>query len=328
MKYAALLFPLLFLTGCATVKEEQIVPFTEEQAKALYARSKPPQAFGLTVYSSDSGPVFAGAGRLHQGDRVEQNFLSPPDSLAPVIALDGRGGLPIPALVDTSSKDNWITPAAGQQLNLNMLANPKPMSTFALHVYDEVGGGAGLAQKVRIGDLHMENVVFHLRYATGPLGPLARWVENPAPAVVLGTPFLRAYSYVVLDYPGRRIEFSSTTRLPEPKEETLVARLPLKDLLGALAVEGTLGGEPTTVLLDTAGDYELVMNKPAEASVRRLSVGDLVFPPDVKVVSSMDQGMGPINYPRVGRQLLARFKVSFDFRNKLVYFERPAAEEK
>ena len=79
--------------------------------------------------------------------------------------------------------------------------------------------------------------------------------------------------------------------------------------------------------LDVAGDFELVMNEPPEAAIRRLSLGDLVFPPGVNVVSSMDQGLGTTTYPRIGRLLLSRFVVTFDFRGKRVYFERPAKSD-
>ena len=66
MKLLAPLFSLLLLgaAGCATPKDEAIVPFTQEQLNALFTRARPPQVFGLTVYSSDGGPVFAGGNRV------------------------------------------------------------------------------------------------------------------------------------------------------------------------------------------------------------------------------------------------------------------------
>lgn len=327
MKRLLPLLALLALPGCTSPKNEQIIPFTQEQIKTVYAKARPPQAFGLTVYSSDAGPFFAGAGRVHEGDKAVRPFLGPRDSTAPVIGLDGRGEKGLPALIDTTAKDNWVTAADGLKLGIIMLAGPAPFQATAQHVYDEIGGGAGLVQKVQLDELHMENVVFYMRAASGPLGPAARWLESPRPVAVLGSTFLRSYSYVQLDYPNRSAFFASTARLPVPAEPTLVAKLPLKDVYGAMAVEGAMDGDPVTILLDTAGDFELVLNEPPEPTMRRLSIGDLVFPPDVKVVSSMDQGLGPTVYPRVGRRLLSRYKISFDFRNKLVYFERPAPQD-
>ncbi len=319
---------LFLLVGCfTTTKNATIVPFSREQANALLAKARAPQVFGLTAYTSDAGPVFAGAHRVHQGDVARLNFLGDKTSTAPIVMLDGRGKLNMPALLDTCARDSWVTAAGGAQLSVTLLSGPPPYQAVAAHVYDEIGGAAGVAQKVVLEESHIENVIFYLRLAQGPLGPLARWLNDPAPAAVLGSSFLRAFSFVQVDYPQRKTVFASSTRFIPPPADTLVAKLPLKEILGVPAVDGALDGDPVTVLLDTAGDYDLVMNEPPSDTIRRLSIGDLVFPPDVKVVSSMDQGLGPISYPRVGRRLLARYKITFDFKGKSVFFERPALAE-
>ena len=328
MKRILLALPLLVLAGCATPPDETVIPFNAEQTKTLYAKARPPQVFGLTVYNSDNGPFFAGAGRLHQGEKADMPFLAETDATAPLVALGGRGAVGLPALLDTTAKDNWVTAGAAQQVGLIMLTGPGPYQSMPQHVYDEIGGLAGVAQQVKLDTLSAENVVFHVRAATGPLGSLARWVKKPDPIVVLGTAFLRAFSYVQIDFTKRLANFSATARFSPPPPETLVAALPLKDVSGALAVEGSLDGDPMTILLDVAGDFELVMNEPPDATVRRLSLGDLVFPPNVNIVASMDQGLGNTVHPRVGRKLLSRYKVTFDFRGKLVYFERPLADGK
>lgn len=325
MNRLLLSLPLLALLGCATTpKDKPTIPFTQEQSKALYAKARPPQVFGLTVYTSDNGPFFAGAGRLHPGQQAERPLLGEKNSVAPLVGLNGRGAKDMPALLDTTAKDNWLTARMGQQLGLTMLSAPGPYVSQAQHVYDDIGGLAGVAHQIGMEELTAENVVFHVRAATGPLGPLARWVTQPTPEIVLGTSFLRAFSSVQVDYPQRKVRFAATHRYPAPAPDRLVAALPLKDVQGALAVEGALDGDPMTILLDVAGDFELVMNEPPETTIRRLSLGDLVFPPGVNVVASMDQGLGTTTYPRIGRRLLSRFVVTFDFRGKLVYFERPA----
>lgn len=314
---------LFALAGCATPKDEQIVPFSQEQTRAAFARARPPQAFGLTVYTTDLGPVFAGSHRLHPGDLAMRSFLRSGDPKAPVIEIVARGDRKISALVDTSSRENWVTPSAAMQMDYVALAGPNPFLARAAHVYDEGGGYAGIVHKIVLDELHAENVIFHMRAATGPLGPPARWLDKPPPQAVLGITFLRAFSYVQLDFARQRAIFASTAAFRVPTEETLVARLPLKEVRGVFAVEGAMDGEPMTFVLDTGGDYELVMNEPPAPTVRRLSIGDLVFPPDVTVAASADQGLGEISYPRIGRRLLARYGVTFDFRGKSVYFERP-----
>lgn len=316
---------LLALAGCATPRDEHIVPFTAEQRQAFFARARPPQAYGLTVYSTENGPVFAGSHRLHQGDVAMLGFEASGSADAPVVRITARGDQHVTALLDTSSRENWVIPTAALRMGLTALSGPNPYETRAAHVYDEVGGYAGLVHKITMEELHAENIVFYTRAAFGPLGPPARWLDNPPPQAVLGTSFLRAFSYVQIDFRARLALLASTQSFKAPPAETLVAKVPLKDVRGVLGVEGLMDGEPMTFILDTGGDFELVMNDPPAPTVRRLSVGELVFPREVNVVASMEQGLGETSYPRIGRKLLARYRISIDFRNKWVYFERPAS---
>lgn len=314
---------ILAFAGCASPPDEHIIPFNAQQTQALFARARPPQAFGLTVYNTDRGPVFAGAHRVHAGQVAQMPFLSSPDSRAPVIALTARGIKDIPALLDTASPANWIIPAQAQPMGIVALAGPNPYQANASHVYDEVGGYAGVMHKILLDKLHVENVVFYIRAATGPLGPPARWHQDPAPQAVLGVPFLRAFSFVTFDFANRSILFSATTPFPGASEDSLLARAPLLDIRGAIGVAGTILGEPTTFILDTGGDFELAQNAPADPTIRRIAVDDLVLSREVQVASAREIGLGDIEYPRIGLGLLSRYRVTFDFRNKQVIFERP-----
>lgn len=315
---------LILLIGCATPQDEQIIPFTQQQARALFRNARPPQAFGLTVYNTERGPVFAGSHRVHAGHVAQMPFLNKSDERAPVIGVTARGVKDIHALIDTASRENWIVPGLANDIAIVPLAGPNPYEEKAAHVYDDIGGYAGLLHKLMLDKLHVENVVFYIRGATGPMGPPARWLQNPAPQAVLGAPFLRAFSFVTLDFLNRSALFAATTPYPGADEDLLIARVPLLDIRGVLAVEGALSGEPTTFILDTGGDFDLALNEPKEQTIRRLSVGDLVFPPEAIVKSARDIGLGEIEYPRIGRGLLARYKVTFDFRSRAVWFERPA----
>ncbi len=325
MRYIAILLTASLLAGCATTKDEHIVPFTRQQTSALLKNARPPQAFGLTVYNTERGPVFAGSHRVHAGHAAQMPFQNRSDPKAPVVGFAARGIKDIPALIDTASRENWIVPSVAQDIAIVPLAGPNPFETQAVHVYDEIGGMAGLLHKLMLDTLHVENVVFYIRAASGPLGPPARWVQNPSPSAVLGVPFLRAFSYVTLDFPARSAIFSSTLPFPGASDDSLLVKLPLLDIRGVLGVEGTLRGEPTTFIIDTGGDFELALNDPEEPTVRRLAIGDLVVPPEISVVSAREIGLGEIEYPRIGRGLMARYKITFDFRNRQIWVERPSA---
>lgn len=314
---------VLCLVGCTTPPDEHIIPFSQNQTQALFTRARPPQAFGLTVYSTERGPVFAGANRVHTGQTAELPFRNRSDVRAPEINLTARGIKEIPALIDTASRESWVTSAMAAQMQIVMLSGPNPYHAEAAHVYDDIGGYAALMHKLILDGLHVENVLLHVRAASGPLGAPARWLENPEPQLVLGAPFLRAFSYLSLNFAKQTASFSATTPFRTP-EASLLARVPLIDVHGVLGAAGTLNGEPTTFILDTGGSFELAQNEPVNPTVRRITVGDLVFPPDINVTAAREIGLGEIETPRIGRALLSRYNITFDFRNKVIYFERPA----
>jgi hypothetical protein len=65
---------------------------------------------------------------------------------------------------------------------------------------------------------------------------------------------------VRFDFPGRSVRFSSSGRAYKPANAAAVAAdLPLLDWRGRPAVAATLGGQPTTLILDTGGDFDLAL---------------------------------------------------------------------
>lgn len=325
MKYA--LFPIVvaaFLVGCATTpKDEQIVPFNREQARALFKNARPPQAFGLTVYTTERGPLFAGAHRVRPNEMDVLRFIGAGKSSAPIIGVEARGIKNIPALIDTVARENWITSRLAVQAAMTPLAGPNPYELLPAHVYDEVGGYAGLLHRLIVGSIYVENAVLGIRAAAGPMGAPARWHSSPAPEIVLGMPFLRAFSFVTIDFPARQVLFASGLPYPGPSEDTLIEQLPMLDIRGVIGVEGSIAGEPTTFLVDTGGDFQVAMNDPKDPVIRRMSLGDLVLR-NVAVTPALDAGLGEIEYPRIGRGILEKYRITLDFRTRTIWFERPA----
>lgn len=58
------------------------------------------------------------------------------------------------------------------------------------------------------------------------------------------------------------------------------------------------------------------------ATVERLSLGDLVIL-DALANAAQSYNLGMPETPRVGYELLSRFKVTFDFKRQVIVFERP-----
>lgn len=313
----------LFLAGCATTPpNDAITPLTDAQLSQLQKTSRAPEVFGLTAYRSDSGPIFAGGQRVHQGDRATLTFASEPNSTAPLVLMQPGGEGEVRALVDTTSRDNWLTLPAAALFHVTPLGTP-PFARKAEHVYDDIGGYVSVAQKIRLDKMHVENALFFVHAANGPIGPVGRWENKPRLDAVLGSAMLRACQHVQFDFVHRSVIFSATSSY-QPNSEKLIASLPMKDAQGAIACEGLVDGKRATILIDTGGDFEFAMTDPPDSSIRQLSAGDLVFR-NVSVENCFELGLGLPDHPRIGRRLLAKFKVTFDFRKKLIHFEKPDA---
>lgn len=310
------------VTGCGTTskKDAAPVPLSEANLKALANRAKDPRIFGLTVYPSDAGPVLAGSWRTHEGEVAAVNFPGTGDSTAPVVEIRPAGALAVDALLDTSSPQCWSTLAAFKSLNMELLAAPSLLESKPGHVYDEVSGYLAVIPRLNIERITLENALIQVRGAAGSLGPLARGVEKAE--LVLGMDAIRTFNHVQFVFPSRFVLFSATSDA-QPDETKVLATVPLLSLGGALGVEGVIEGQPAKFVIDTAGDFAVALaTNVAGGTLKQISVGDLVFR-DVQSQPGMSMGLGPIQYPRIGRRLLTRMTLTVDNRAKVVRFERP-----
>lgn len=307
--------------GCASPPKEPVL-FTQAQVKAIGQSARMPNVFGITVYPSENGTVFKGGNRLHESQKAQVPFKSPRKSTAPVVELLPPEPKGFRVLIDTSSRENWINLDASQKANITLLGQPL-YNARAEHVDESIGGTAGLAPQLRFKDqLFLEDTIFYVQNAFGPLGPESRSETNARPDAVIGMSLLRNFSYVQLDFPQREVVLASTKKYAAD-ETRLIAKLPMLDVKGALACDAVIDGEPATVIIDTGGDFELAMKDAPLRPLRQVSVGDLVARQAV-ASDSEALGLGLIDYPRFGRKVLARFKITLDFKNKLIWVESPA----
>jgi hypothetical protein len=277
--------------------------------------------FGLTVYRSDAGPVFAGSHRIHHNQSAALEFVEQAGRQAPIVSIKLSGDVAISALVDTTSRDNWTTLPAIIRLNGTAIG-PPGFGRTADHVLDDIGGMLFVTSRLKLDTVDIANALFYARVAHGPLGSLARWVPEPDPAIVLGVAALRPFPLVQFDFAKGRLLLASS-EVYEPAPERLIATLPLEEVQGALACDGVMEGKTARFLIDVAGDFEIAMKDPPTPKMRQISLGDLVVR-QATTQSSFDLGLGLSDYPRIGRQILERFVVSIDFRGKRIHFERPA----
>lgn len=308
----------LLLTACGTLKRpETSTPMSTDDKASFLKRAKEPQVFGLTAYSSEEGAVFAGAFRQHKGQVSRSPFRSGSNTTTPVLAINGDKVL---ALIDSSAAESWITAEATIDLKLFGLIGPNPFEKQPRHVYDTIGGFAGVLPKMTIDDVHVENAVLYIRNARGPLGPLTRWEKEPYLDAVLGADFLRSFQFVRISLRGRYVVLSATDPYPTPANA--IAVLPTVELQGGIAVEAVVNGEPTPMLIDIAGDFEIAMDAPESPTLRQVSLGDIVFR-QTQVDSTYELGLGLQAAPRIGRQLLEKYDIVINNLGREIIFERP-----
>lgn len=313
-----LLITLLVVMACSTKRPLQHSTAVGKEERSLFtSRSKPPQIFDLTTMSTGRGPVFAGSFRqnLNHIDKLE--FASAKNSTAPIIAINDKKTL---LLLDSSSPDSWLTFDAAVGMNVTALAGPELFEKNPSHVIDEMGGFAAVLPRLSIGKLYLDNAVFYVRNARGPLDSLTRWEKSPFVHGVLGADFLRSFEFIRVSLRGRQAVFCGVNLYPYT--DSALTKLPVSDLNGAMAVTCSIDGEKQDVVIDIAGDFELAMENPRGGVVKQLTMGDIVFR-KVEAVPAFDLGLPKNGPPRIGRQLLERYDLVFNQRGRELLIEMP-----
>ena len=306
--------------GCRTRMASEARPLTKQELRGLFARAQDPRRSWITVHRADSGLTFTGQNRMHKSQLAGLRFESREHPEAPVIYIRTSRKRKFTALFDTTSARSWLTPDAFAAMNGAPLG-PPAYRLPARHIAEEEVGYAGVVNKVLFDKLNMDNALFCAWDKAGPMGPLARGIRQPRIDCVIGLDMIQSFHHVQIDYPLRTVYLSAGSGYA-PDENLLVASVPYHEIAGALAVHGKINGEPATILVDTAGDFVFAADEEAFTTVRQLDIGNLVFR-NVEADDPEDYDVGLRRYPRIGRKLLQRFRVTIDSEAKIIHFEKP-----
>jgi len=309
----------LMVTSCSKLNSQPSSSsmLSQSELSTLIKRGKAPQVFGLTAYSTENGALFAGSYRLHKGQAGRIEFQSDKNSTTPIIGVNDNDQM---MLIDSSSAESWISPGANIAMNGVVLKDQYVFEKYPRHVYETVGGMAVVVPKMTIDKIHIENAVFYMRAASGPLNMLTRWEKSSSINGVFGADFLRAFQFVRISLRNRYVFLSATSAYP-PNEVTLTT-VNTKDLQGGIGVDAMLDGEKKSVMIDLAGDFEVAISQPSDSKMRQISIGDAVFR-QVEVVSGFEIGLGTNSVPRIGRQLLEKYDLVFNNFGKQLIIEIP-----
>ncbi|MGD9611939.1 MAG: hypothetical protein AB7V22_03470 [Kiritimatiellia bacterium] len=331
---------LLGVGGCATPKPPEPAPLSQDEVDQFLAGGRDARAYGITIYPSAAGTRFEFANRPRPERTARLDFAGPRFSRMPIVK--GRSAVtdPFPLLLDTSARQSWATLAAAKGLEYRVFAPAE--GEYADHVAATIPGYAGVGNKLIFDKLHVESPVYYVAPAGGGLGAFARAAERPdldPPTaarraktagrlpLVLGSATLRNFAFVRFDFPGRAVVLSSTRAYQPANASAVAANLPMLDWRGRPAVQAALAGEPLLLVIDTAGDFDLVLSgEQAEGAMAELALGARAVG-DVEIAAAAAFGL-PEEFPaRLGLGVLADYAVTLDFKNRRVWFEDPRRTE-
>ena len=335
---------LLSAAGCAYFRKPLAqVPLSQDELDAFVSSGRDARYYGITTYQDPAGARFEFANRVHQDRGAQMDFVSPRRSRVPVIRARTATFVEFNFLLDSSARQNWLLMPSVEAMDYR--AFKPPVGEYADHVVAEIPGYAGVANKTVLDELHIESPVYYVPPARGGLGALARAEEteksgaDPKSAkirralgtrthAVMGAALMRSFAYVRFDFPGRAVRFSSHSTYKPPVPSAVLANLPMRDWRGRPAVQAALDGEPLTLVIDTAGDFQLALPGESRAGPGVLTLGELKLDA-VRLDSSAALGL-PAAFPaRLGLGLLSRYIVTLDHKQQRVWIEDPfSAPEK
>lgn len=313
-----LCFCLLLAGGCTTPPQEDR-PLERDELRALLARAKNPRSLYLTVYEGPAGPEFENAHRVHMDQAAHEPFAGSGDQPC-MITVRGGSSTPLTALLDPSTPESWTTVPMKKEIPLLPLGPPYYQVQSA-HLGQTKGGFLAFASAIKINSVIVDSCLFSIRNNIGGLGPFARGIETPKIDMVLGHQFLQAFNFVRLNYPEQTVSFSTTRPFPEPGP-TLLTKLPLHMIKGALGTEAVVRGEDTKILLDLAGNYSVAVSERMDEKNINVFLGDLALR-RLSPWTFDHLGLTESRYPRLGWQVLRQFVITLDYQRDVIWLERP-----
>ncbi len=323
MIYPFLILLLTYVTGCTTPRESQPIPLTAKERELFFSRAQDERRFWLTRYEASYGPVFAGGHRLHTDKQTLVPFATRRNATAPAISIRLRSPNEQLALIDTSLRGNWIEFGLATDEGLIPIG-PPPHRLFATHVRDPIPGYLSAASRMSIDQLFIDTALFYVKGAHGPMTDLTRNNDDLRAPIVLGSDFLRAFSFVRIDFNARTVHFSTTIPYPIDPDQ-IITSAPMLDLNGTIAVEGFLDETHTLFLLDSLGDYHIAAEELDSNTVRQVMINHLVMR-NVPATDTHSLALGFTDLPRIGRNFLESFIIVFDNQKRLIHFERPLTQ--
>jgi hypothetical protein len=299
---------LLLLAGACKTTETKPVPWKEQSA--YLAKVRDPRIYGFSIYQTPGGIEYRGGGRLHpnQGAVLPMKAKEP---LRPVVMLRGNFGMESPILLDFCASASWL------EFDLAKTLGAMPVGELEAQLVkrpgEEIAESLSMVPSMRFKQLFIEQPLVYVRMATGPLGPLARGIEEPELKGVIGWDLLKKFEQIQLDYADGKVALLTGGIAYAPDPSQLIAKVSLVKYAGACAVRGLIAGKEGMIFIDPAGDFEVATDGAAAVSSIQLDA-DLLF--SAPAVANSPGGT------RIGVRLLQKYKITICPQAGAVYFEK------
>jgi len=253
---------------------------------------------------------YRGGTRVHpnQGAALPMKAEAP---FRPVVTLKVSLGMEVPVLLDFSTSASWLEFGLANKIGALPLGERE--AQLVKRPGDEIASCISMVPSMRFKQISIERPLVNVRMATGPLGPLARGVEEPELKGVIGWEVLRNFEQIQLNYSQGKVLISTGKTAYNPDPAQCIAKLPLVKYAGVCAVRGIIDNREELILIDPAGDFEVATDGAA-------AVSSIVLDPEI-VFSAPAIAESP-GGTRIGARLLQNYQITICPQAGWIYFEK------
>lgn len=342
---------IVVVTGCATdpfARLETTTPtLTPAQRTALLKNAKSAAELGLPAHVGVVGELTGTESvtlPLFKVPTPEPNEAGGQYGV-PVVLATVNGAPNVRVLLDSGSNRNLFGFTLARSLEVAVVAGVDPVTSTGIGgVMDSYLGMIG---SLRLASLTLQRVLTLIGPDTHVLTVTHGFWNSPQ-TLVLGLNTLRGLKFLTIDAPAGTATFSPRDSYRPRAGAKFVSSTPLRWENDLPVVEVTVDGRPQTSVIDTGGDYGLLLPKGLARELgywkpgqERLGFGGGVGGTSMSALYFVKEaGIGNAHYvnfpartelagPAVagGRMLLGniclrRLRVTFDFEHNLFWMER------
>jgi len=349
----------LVATGCATDRYSQLEAPTPTlspaQVAELESRARTPEELGFEMMVDERAAGFAGVNIVDARENVTLPLVEVPSEKpnepgglyrVPIIVASVNNNAGVRVMLDSGSNQNLLGYTLSRSLDIPVIAGLKPITGYGI-------GGAVDNYGAIVPTMQMGSIQF--RKLVAMIGPdeqvltLTRSFWSDTQLMILGVNALHGLSYLTID--SLRGNVTLGARDPYLPDDTLkfMTTAPLKWFGQLPAVDISVDGhEPVTCVLDTGGDYGMLLPRAraiewgywnpgggqltipggvggaslaAAYEIRRAKVGGATFvriPGRTGLIGPEVAGGRAVF---LGNVALRRYRVTFDFKHSVVWLE-------